>query len=506
MTQRFRRVLIANRGEIAVRIARTLREMGIESVAVYSEADRGAPHVRACDYAYPIGPAPAKESYLRADTVVETAKRARADAIHPGYGFLSESAAFAQAVADAGLVFIGPTPEAMRTMSTKLGARQAVRSARVPVVPGSDGPLASLDHARELVRKLGYPVLLKASSGGGGKGMRFVHQEVELESAWRAARSEAKSAFGDDTVYLEKAILSPKHIEIQVFGDARGQAVWLGERECSMQRRHQKIIEETPSPALSESMREEMGSLAAKITRSVGYVGAGTCEFIFDPAARQYYFLEMNTRLQVEHPVTELCCGLDLVEAQVRVAQGEPLPFAQEEIRRQGHAIEARVYAEDPEHDFLPAPGHIDELLLPSGPGVRVDAGVESGLEVSGFYDPMIAKVAVWAADRERARRRLHRALGETLVKGLTTNVAFLGRLLETEAFVRGAYHTGTVGELGADGEPAISAQLVDVAIAGLAVQGLRRAAEQARAGAAATGSGRLERSAWVRRSWRGSL
>jgi acetyl-CoA carboxylase, biotin carboxylase subunit len=441
------RVLIANRGEIAVRIARTLRDMGIVPIAVYSEPDRGALHVRACEQAYPIGPGPAAESYLRANALLEAAKRARADAIHPGYGFLSENADFAEAVADAGLIFIGPPAAAMRVLGPKTSARQAAVAAGVPVIPGSHGPLVSLEQAERLARQLGYPVMLKAAAGGGGKGMRLVAAEAELASAWRATRSEAESAFGDGTLYLERAIVRPKHIEMQIFADACGNVVWLGERECSMQRRHQKIIEETPSPVLGEETRQQMGRVASRLVAAAGYVGAGTCEFLVDEH-RAFYFLEMNTRLQVEHPITEWCCGLDLVEAQVRVAQGEALPWSQQEIERRGHAIEARLYAEDPDQGFLPCPGRIRELHLPSGPGVRVDAGVASGTEVSRYYDPLIAKLSVWAPDREHARRRLLGALSETVAQGLVTNRAFLRRLLEAAAFKDGSYHTDTVAEL----------------------------------------------------------
>lgn len=501
--KRFARVLIANRGEIAVRVARTLREMRIETVAVYSDADRTALHVQACDRAFRLGPAPAVESYLRGDRILAAALAARADAIHPGYGFLSENAAFAAAVTEAGLAFIGPPPAAMRVMSTKTGARQRVTAAGVPVVPGSDGPLASMEAAAETARRLGYPVLLKAAAGGGGKGMRFVHEEGELAAAWRAARSEAQAAFGDETLYLEKALVRPKHIEVQIFADQRGNAVWLGERECSLQRRHQKIVEEAPAPALSEEIRGALGELAVRIAASAGYVGAGTCEFLLEPASGRYYFLEMNTRLQVEHPVTELCTGLDLVEAQVRVAQGEPLPWRQEDVPRRGHAIEARLYAEDPARDFLPSPGRIAHLVLPHGPGIRVDAGVEGGSEVSRFYDPMIAKIAAWAPERDRARRRLDRALAETVVQGLTSNTTFLRELLAAEAFVAGTHHTATVEELLAAGRPPPSSELVDMALVALAVERARRQSEPRDGEAPPGGGGESSTSRWASRRWR---
>jgi acetyl-CoA carboxylase, biotin carboxylase subunit len=477
---KFKRVLIANRGEIAVRVARTLREMGIETIAVYSEVDRIAPHVRVADIAVPIGPAPARESYLKGELIIEVAKQTKADAIHPGYGFLSENAAFAQAVVDAGLVFIGPPAKAMRAMGSKTSAREAVAKAKVPIVPGSDGPIASVEEARKISKKLGYPVLFKASAGGGGKGMRLVLSEGELESGYRAARSEAKNAFGDETIYVEKAIVNPRHVEIQIMSGPDSKTLWLGERECSMQRRHQKIIEETPSCIVDEAMRGKMGEVACRAAEVVGYVGAGTCEFLVDQD-KGFYFLEMNTRLQVEHPVTELCCGLDLVEAQVRVAQGEPLPWRQDQLKRVGHAMEARIYAEDPRNNFMPCPGRIVDLVLPQGPGVRVDCGVASGFDVPRHYDPMIAKIAVWGEDRERARRRLSRALGETAVKGITTNTAFLRQLLELPAFKAGDYHTGTVAEALAKPPPTPSADVVDIAIAATVINAYRRDVRSAR-------------------------
>jgi acetyl-CoA carboxylase, biotin carboxylase subunit len=489
------RVLIANRGEIAVRIARTLREMGITPIAVYSEVDRTAPHVRACELAVELGPAPANESYLVIDKILAAAKQTGADAIHPGYGFLSENAGFAEAVTRAGLTFIGPSADAMRVMGSKTGARRAVTAAKVPVVPGTP-PMASVEEARSEAKKLGYPVMIKASSGGGGKGMRLVASEAELESAYRGARSEAKSAFGDDTVYLEKAILEPKHIEIQIFGGPDGKAVWLGERECSMQRRHQKVIEETPSPAIDEATRAAMGAVAVRAAEAVAYTGAGTCEFLFDPASKNFYFLEMNTRLQVEHPVTELCCGTDLVEAQVRVARGEPLPWRQEQIVRRGHAIEARLYAEDPSRNFMPSPGDIVDLVLPQGPGVRVDCGVASGFTVPRFYDPMIAKIAVWAEDRERARKKLLRALAETAVKGITTNGAFLRTLLAAPSFADGTYHTGSIVELMAAGSAPTSEHASVVGMLAAVVQQYRKDLEKSRQ--AAQGGARGGRSsAW---------
>ncbi len=495
----FKRVLIANRGEIAVRVARTLRDMDIMPIAVYSDADRGALHVRACEFAMHLGPAPARESYLDIDKVLAAAKKAKADAIHPGYGFLSENAGFAQAVADAGITFIGPPPAAMRTMGSKTGAREAMKKAGVPVVPGSDGAIPTEEAARKFADSIGYPVMLKASAGGGGKGMRAVYKAEDLASAYRAARSEAKSAFGDDSVYIEKVIVRPRHVEIQIFGGPDGKCVWLGERECSMQRRHQKVIEETPSMAIDETIRRKMGEVACRAGDAVNYVGAGTCEFLVD-ASGAFYFLEMNTRLQVEHPVTELCCGLDLVEAQVKTAQGMPLAFTQDSIRRSGHAIEARIYAEDADRNFMPAPGHISELVLPHGPGVRVDCGVSSNSEVTRFYDPMIAKVTVWAEDRERARRRLQRALSETAVKGVITNGAFLRRLLDHPDFIKGDYHTGTIAEMMAAPAVKVPSELVDVAVVAAVVNNFRRDARSLTPG----GQGTSRSQGWRQAAWRG--
>ncbi|OGQ77309.1 MAG: pyruvate carboxylase subunit A [Deltaproteobacteria bacterium RIFOXYA12_FULL_58_15] len=473
-SRRINKVLIANRGEIAVRVARTLREMDIVPVAVYSDVDRIAPHVRACYEAYPIGPAPAPQSYLRGDAVIEAAKKAGADAIHPGYGFLSENAAFVEAVEAAGLIFIGPSANAMRVMGSKTAARNKMKAAGVPCVPGSEGAIDNVEEVKKVADQMGYPVVLKASAGGGGKGMRLVHDVSEMDSAFRSARSEAKNAFGDDTVYIEKAIINPHHVEIQVFGGNDGKAVWLGERECSMQRRHQKVIEETPSLAINEEVRCKMGEVACRAAEAVNYVGAGTIEFLTD-SDMNFYFLEMNTRLQVEHPVTELCCGVDLVEGQVRVAQGEPLPWKQEDIVRTGHAIEVRLYAEDPSKNFMPAPGHIDELILPHGPGIRVDCGVASGYDVPQHYDPMIAKMCAWAEDRDGARRRLIRALSETAVKGITTNRLFLRRLLELNEFVAGKYHTGSIAEMMAAGDAAPSDEILDAGVIAAAVNRYRR-------------------------------
>jgi len=424
--------------------------------------------------AYAIGAGPATESYLRMDARIDVAKKAKVDAIHPGYGFLSENAAFVDAVEEAGLTFIGPPAQAMRRMGVKTQARELMRKAGVPTVPGSDGPVASEAEARKAAEKLGYPVFIKAAAGGGGKGMRIVGSGKDLAGAYRAACSEAQNAFGDATVYLEKALINPRHVELQIFGGPDGKSIWLGERECSMQRRHQKIIEETPCVALDDSLRAKMGEVACRAADAVDYVGAGTIEFLLGED-HNFYFLEMNTRLQVEHPVTELVCGIDLVEGQILVAQGDPLPWRQESIVRKGHAMEARVYAEDPGRNFMPCPGHVVDLVLPHGPGVRVDCGVAGGFEVPRYYDPMIAKVAVWAEDREHARRRLNRALTETAVKGITTNSAFLRQLLDLPAFAKGDYHTGSVEAALAMPKEPLAQDVRDVAIAAAVLNAYRR-------------------------------
>ena len=415
----FKKILIANRGEIAVRVLRACREMGVSPVAVYSEADAAALHVRLADEAYLLGPAPSAESYLRAERVIEAARLSGAEAIHPGYGFLSENAAFARAVVEAGLVFIGPSPESMELMGSKTSARRAAEAAGAPVVPGTNTPLESLDEARETAARVGYPVMLKAAAGGGGKGMRLVASEAEMPSAFETARSEADSAFGDPSVYIEKAVERPRHIEIQVFADAHGNTVHLGERECSIQRRHQKVIEECPSPINDPDLREAMGEAAVRIARAADYVGAGTVEFLVSDVTRDFFFLEMNTRLQVEHPVTELVTGFDLVREQIRVAAGLPLSFTQDEVRLVGHAVECRVYAEDPEQNFMPSPGLITRLRVPSGPSVRDDGGVYEGAEVSIYYDPMISKLATWGRTRAEAVERMRRALDEYAVGGI---------------------------------------------------------------------------------------
>jgi acetyl-CoA carboxylase biotin carboxylase subunit len=434
----FRKVLIANRGEIALRVIRACNELGIETVAVYSEADVRAPHVREADEAILIGPPPSTESYLRGDKIIEAAKSSGADAIHPGYGFLSEREWFARAVRDAGLVWIGPPAEAIAAMGSKTAARTLAVANGVPVVPGTTEPLADAGEAEKLAGKFGYPVLLKAAAGGGGKGMRVVAGPKELASALAAAQREAKGAFGDDAVYLEKFIDRPRHVEIQVLGDAHGTMLSLGERECSVQRRHQKMIEESPSVAVGPALRKKMGETAVRAARAAGYVNAGTCEFLLTETG-DFYFLEMNTRLQVEHPVTELVTGIDLVQWQLRIAAGEKLPFRQDDIAPRGWAMECRITSEDASNNFLPSTGRIEHLHLPSGPGVRWDGGIESGSEVGLFYDPMLAKLIVWGVDREQAVKRMRRALVDLIILGVDTSRDFHIRVMDDDEFRRGA-------------------------------------------------------------------
>ncbi len=444
MAQRFNKVLIANRGEIAVRIARGLRELGIGSVAVFSDADRRAAHVRACDEAYNIGPAPSNQSYLVVERLLEVAKRAGAGALHPGYGFLSERAHFARAVQAAGLVWIGPPADAIDAMGSKTLAREKMIAAGVPVVPGTEA-IHDPHEAFAFAREAGFPVLIKAAAGGGGKGMRRVDREEDFIAAFDGARREAAAAFGDDTVYVEKFVVEPKHIEFQLLSDEHGNHLHLFERDCSMQRRHQKVIEETPCAILRDDVRRRMGEVATRAAAAVDYVGAGTVEFLLD-VNQDFYFLEMNTRLQVEHPVTELVTGLDLVHWQVRVAQGEALPFTQDDLHQRGHAIQCRVYAEDPRRNFMPSPGLITHLTTPAGPGVRDDSGVTSGAEVPMHYDPMISKLVVWGEDREVAIGRMHRALSEYTVRGIQNNLEFHQIALDHPAFRQGTYDTQFIG------------------------------------------------------------
>jgi acetyl-CoA carboxylase biotin carboxylase subunit len=440
----FTKILIANRGEIAVRIARACKEMGIAPVAVYSEVDRVALHVAQCYEAYPIGASESRESYLNVERVVAAARAAGAQAVHPGYGFLAENAAFARACADAGLVFIGPPPAAIRAMGNKLEARDAMKKAGVPVVPGSDGPVGDPKQAVRVARSIGYPVLLKAAAGGGGKGMRVVRDAAEFETSLELTMGEAGAAFGDASVYIEKYVENPKHIEIQVMADAHGHAVTYGERECSMQRRYQKVIEEAPSPAVSPGLRAALSEAARKAAVAVGYRGAGTVEFILDGQGK-FYFLEMNTRLQVEHPVTELVYGVDLVKQQITIAAGGPLDVRQEDVVARGHAIEMRIYAEDASRGFLPSIGRIDRHVLPSGPGVRNDNGVYAGYDIPIYYDPMIGKLVAWAETRDEAVRRARRALREYRCEPVRTNIDFLLWALHEPAFLDGSYHTRTI-------------------------------------------------------------
>ncbi|MBA3579408.1 MAG: acetyl-CoA carboxylase biotin carboxylase subunit [Gemmatimonadaceae bacterium] len=435
----FDKVLVANRGEIALRIVRACNELGVASVAVYSDADAGAPHARAADEAVNIGPAPSAESYLLGDRIIAAALSVGAQAIHPGYGFLAEREWFARAVEAAGLVFIGPPPDAIAAMGSKTAARALAIKSSVPVVPGSGGALASAAQAREAAEEFGYPVLLKAAAGGGGKGMRVVREAGELEAAFGAAAREAKAAFGDDSIYLEKYISQPRHVEIQILADSHGNVLSLGERECSLQRRHQKMVEEAPSIAVSPELRRSMGETAVRVARAAGYVNAGTCEFLL-AADGSFYFLEMNTRLQVEHPVTELVTDVDLVQWQIRIASGEKLTFSQGDIVPRGWAIECRITSEDPANGFLPSTGVIQYLGVPSGPGVRWDGGVEAGSEVGLHYDPMLAKLIVWGEDRAQAIARMHRALLELTIDGVETSRDFHLRLMEDAEFKSGAF------------------------------------------------------------------
>jgi acetyl-CoA carboxylase biotin carboxylase subunit len=487
----FRKLLVANRGEIAVRVMRACRELGITTVAVYSEADRAALHVRQADEAYLLGPAPSRESYLRIDRVIEVAQRSGADAIHPGYGFLAENAAFARACEQAGIAFVGPRSETIALMGEKTSARRAALAAGVPVVPGSLQPLAESSELRREAERIGFPLMLKAAAGGGGKGLRLVSRPEDLEAALARARSEAQSAFGDQSVYLEKAIERPRHIEIQVLADQHGAALQLFERECSIQRRHQKVIEESPSPFVDPELRERMGALALALTRQAGYLNAGTLEFLVD-ADRNPYFLEMNTRLQVEHPVTELVTGCDLVKLQIRIARGERLPFRQQDLRQRGHAIECRVYAEDPERGFLPSPGRIEALRVPGGPGVRDDSGVYEGCVVPVQYDPLISKLIAYGEDREEALARMRRAVAEYKVIGVKTTLPFFERVLRHPAFAAGNYDTSFVEKAFAAAGPR-GERPVQVAVAAAAIRAYRER-QAGRGDPAAAGPGA---SAW---------
>jgi acetyl-CoA carboxylase, biotin carboxylase subunit len=496
--RKFKKVLVANRGEIAVRVTRTLHEMGIQSVAIYSDVDRAALHVRSADEAYPVGPPPATESYLRIDKVIDVAKKSGCDAIHPGYGFLSENPNFADACEKAGITFIGPPASAMRQMGSKTAAREKMEAAGVPIVPGAR--CETTEEATKAATQIGFPVMLKAASGGGGKGMRLVSSASEMANAWERARSEAKKFFGDDTVYIEKAIIRPRHVEIQVMGDRDGNMVHVFERDCSIQRRNQKVVEETPTPApaATRELIAKMGAIAVQGAKAVGYHSAGTFEFLLADDG-SFYFLEMNTRLQVEHPVTELITGLDLVREMVLVAQGEKLGFAQDDLVARGAAIQCRVYAEDPSNGFLPSPGRIERLSTPAGPGIRDDGGVYAGAEVSSYYDPLVSKLCVWAPTRERAVMRMRRALREYIVTGIRTNLAFHEKLFTHPEFVAGNYDTGFIERykdqlLGYPTVPIADREAVAVAVA-IAAAKMEGATGATRAETSETGS-RL--SPWV--------
>src|SRR6202165_255925 len=437
----FNKILIANRGEIAVRILRACRELGIQSVAVFSEVDRKSLHVRLADEAYSIGPAPSRESYLRIDKLMDVARRSGCDALHPGYGFLAENPALPRACTDVGVTFIGPSAEAMEALGSKTAGRQLARRSDVPSVPGTNDPIETLQQAQALIENIGFPVLLKAVAGGGGKGMRVVNRLSDLAAAFRDASSEAQNSFGDGRIYLEKYLLKPRHVEIQILADSHGRVVSLGERECSVQRRHQKVIEEAPSPIMTPDLRKKMGDAAVRLARAGGYINAGTVEFLVD-ANLDFYFLEVNTRLQVEHPVTEQVTGLDLVKLQIAIAAGHRLPFAWETITPRGHAMEVRLYAEDPQNNFFPSPGKILSRQAPSGPGIRLDEGVYEGWTVPMDYDPLLSKLIAWGNSREETIARLRRALDEYTVTGIKTNAGLFRRILAEPDFLRGEIHT----------------------------------------------------------------
>ena len=443
----FQKILIANRGEIAVRVERACREMGIPTVAVYSEVDRHALHVRYADEAVLIGPPPASESYLVIDKIIDVAKKSGAEAIHPGYGFLAENPRFADRCEKEKIKLIGPSAYAMRTMGSKTVARKTVQAAGVPVVPGTMEPISTEEEVLRIAKEIGFPVMLKATAGGGGKGMRLVKEEGELHSSLRMAKSEAKSAFSDDSVYIEKYIEQPRHVEIQILGDQHGSYVHLCERECSIQRRHQKVIEESPSVIVTPEMRAAMGKVAIEAARAVRYEGAGTCEFLVD-GKRDFYFLEMNTRLQVEHPVTEMVTGIDIVKEQICVAAGEKLSIRQEDVRQTGHAIECRVYAEDPDRNFFPCPGLITSLRTPGGPGVRDDSGVFERFEIPIFYDPIISKLVAWGKNRTEAIARMRRALNEYVVTGVKTTIPFHIRVMNNRHFIEGDFDTNFIDKV----------------------------------------------------------
>ncbi|WP_022670188.1 acetyl-CoA carboxylase biotin carboxylase subunit [Hippea alviniae] len=475
----FKKVLIANRGEIAIRVARACRKMGIETVAVYSEVDRNALHVRYADEAYYIGPPAPAESYLNIEKIVEVAVKSGCDAVHPGYGFLSENSEFVKACEEAGITFIGPNTESMYILGDKTRARQRMIEAGVPVVPGTKDPVESLEHALKIAEEVGYPIMFKASAGGGGKGMRLIRSAEEFKEVYDLAKGEALSAFGDDRMYIEKAIEKPRHVEIQIARDKHGNAIHLFERECSIQRRHQKVIEESPSMAINDEVRHKMGEAAIRAVAAANYDSVGTVEFLVDKDMN-FYFLEVNTRLQVEHPVTEMVTGIDIVKLQIEIAEGKPIPFKQEDIKQVGHAIECRIYAEDPDNNFMPSPGMITGLRMPGGPGVRVDSGVYSRGEVPLYYDPMVAKLIVWDTDRQNAIARMKRALKEFVVKGIKTTIPFHQKVLRNENFIKGNISTDFIDKE-VLAEPQKREGSVEVAIAAAAIKEYLREKELAR-------------------------
>ncbi|RMF92617.1 MAG: acetyl-CoA carboxylase biotin carboxylase subunit [Candidatus Schekmanbacteria bacterium] len=440
----FKKILIANRGEIAVRIIRACREMGIKTVAVYSDADRNSLHVRYADEAYRLGPPSPAESYLDYHKIVDIAKKSKSEAIHPGYGFLAENFKFAKLCEKSKIVFIGPPAKAIENMGIKTLARKTMESAGVPIIPGTSSNIKDEKELEKIAKKIGFPLMLKASAGGGGKGMRLVREKKELKSALRATRSEAKSAFGDDSVYIEKFVENPRHIEVQILADKKGNTIHLNERECSIQRRHQKVIEESPSPIVSHEMRKKMGEAAIKAAQAVGYYSAGTVEFLVDKD-KNFYFLEMNTRLQVEHPVTEMITGIDIVKEMIRIAAGLPLSISQEDVTVNGHSIECRIYAEDPEKNFMPSPGKIMNLRAPGGPGIRDDSGVFEGFEVSLYYDPLISKLVSWGRDRKEAIEKMRRALDEYYISGIKTTIPFHKQVMKSKHFIKGDFNTSFI-------------------------------------------------------------
>jgi acetyl-CoA carboxylase biotin carboxylase subunit len=476
----FAKILIANRGEIAIRVIRACKELGIATAAVYSEADRAALHVRAADEAYCIGPAPSRDSYLNGARVLEVARACGADAIHPGYGFLSENAEFAEACAAAGITFIGPNPRAIRVMGNKTTSRVAVHDMGVPLVPGMRENLRSEEHALECARTIGFPLMMKAAAGGGGKGLRQISRMEDLPAAYRAAKSESLHAFGDDAVYLERYIENPRHVEIQLLGDKHGNIVYFPERECSIQRRHQKVIEEAPSTLVDPEMRRSMGEAAVRAARTVEYDSAGTVEFIVSGKTRDFYFLEMNTRLQVEHPITEMVTGIDLCKEMIRSAAGCPLAFRQEDIQLHGHAMECRIYAEDPDNRFLPTPGRIIGLRVPGGPWVRDESGMYEGLDVPIHYDPMLSKLVVWGSTRERCITRMTRALSEYSVKGIKTTIPFHARVMKNERFIKGDIDTNFIDSQFQPQDAARIKPNEDIALVAAAIKAFRRDKERA--------------------------